>query len=161
MMRQLIAEGATELVIQKSDLFILAVATAGLTVGLMRWHDNTQNVDAVTIPASSTVVIAAPEMPPEPDTVKVVAAADQSTNTSIDATLVQTTTLEAPTVIEAPSNSTTTIELYEYVVQSGDVLSRIAVQNDTDVATLQRLNGISGSTIRPGQVLVYPATVQN
>jgi membrane-bound lytic murein transglycosylase D len=36
-------------------------------------------------------------------------------------------------------------------VRSGDTLSKIAAQNGTTVEKLRRMNGIKGSTIRPGQ----------
>ena len=145
-MRQLIVKGASELMIQKTDLLILVLATAGLSVGVYRWHENTQNVSAVTIPASSTVVIPEPEMPPEPKSIKVSAPASE------------TEIVVATQIEEAHSIAPAEDEFLEYVVRSGDVLSRIAVRYNTDVSTLQRLNQISGTEIFPGQTLIYPAS---
>ena len=44
-----------------------------------------------------------------------------------------------------------------YAVRRGDTLSEIAVQFGTSTDVLRRLNGIRGSTIRPGDRLVVPA----
>ena len=44
-----------------------------------------------------------------------------------------------------------------YRVRSGDNLWTIARRNDTSVATLRRLNGLSSSRLSPGQVLTLPA----
>jgi|GEM_PF-1976265 len=158
-------QGPEKLVIQKSDLFILVVATAGLAVGVARWHNNTQNVSAVTIPASSTVVIPAPEMPPEPTSVNAIATADQNTNQVVDAMTVDATlvvpTREIIAEVDNTLDDSDAVQLVEYVVQSGDYLSKIAVEYDTDVATLKRLNGLSTTTLQIGQVLKYPVNAPN
>ncbi len=140
--------------IQKTDLMILVVATAGLSVGIFRWYENTQNVSAVTIPASSKVVIPAPEMPPEPTNMTVSVAANDTSANNGSAEAVVAKQIEESHSIEPAQD-----EFMEYVVRSGDVLSRIAVQHDTDVATLQRLNKMSGTAIYPGQTLIYPLAV--
>jgi LysM repeat protein len=44
----------------------------------------------------------------------------------------------------------------QYVVKKGDSLSVIARKTGTSTAALKKKNGISGSTIRPGQKLVVP-----
>lgn len=44
-----------------------------------------------------------------------------------------------------------------YRVRSGDNLWTIARRHDTSVATLRRLNGLSSSRLKPGQVLTLPA----
>lgn len=43
-----------------------------------------------------------------------------------------------------------------YTVKKGDSLSRIASRNRSSVSAIQRANGITGSLIRPGQVLKVP-----
>ncbi len=52
-------------------------------------------------------------------------------------------------------------EYLDYTVKYGDSLSVIAQEYDTDVATLQRLNSIEGTTIRVGQSLRYPNPANN
>ncbi|MEE9333903.1 MAG: LysM peptidoglycan-binding domain-containing protein [Granulosicoccaceae bacterium] len=133
--------------IQKTDLLILVLATAGLSVGIYRWHENTQNVSAVTIPASSMVVIPAPEMPPEP------------TNVGVSASVSDTETVVAAQIEAAHSITPAQNEFLEHVVRSGDSLSRIATRYSTDVSTLQRLNRIDGTAIYAGQTLIYPISV--
>lgn len=44
-----------------------------------------------------------------------------------------------------------------YTIQKGDSLSKIAGDHGTDVATLQKLNGLTGSFIRYGDTLKVPA----
>ncbi len=43
-----------------------------------------------------------------------------------------------------------------YTIKKGDTLSAIASRNKTTVSALQRANGIKGSLIQPGKVLVIP-----
>ena len=43
-----------------------------------------------------------------------------------------------------------------YTVKKGDSLARIASRNKSSVAAIQKANGISGTLIRPGQVLRVP-----
>ncbi|MBL1405529.1 MAG: peptidoglycan DD-metalloendopeptidase family protein [Rhizobiales bacterium] len=43
-----------------------------------------------------------------------------------------------------------------YVVESGDSLRRIAINNNTSVSAIQSANGLSGSNIRIGQKLTIP-----
>jgi LysM repeat protein len=43
-----------------------------------------------------------------------------------------------------------------YTIRKGDTLSAIAARNKTSVSALQRANGIKGSLIQPGKVLVIP-----
>ncbi len=131
--------------IPKSDLVIITVASCALALGIFRWHQNTQNVSVVTIPASSTSDIA------------------------VAAPIIETPVVEAPQVTEAiteavPEQNEPTIvtekpaveEYLDYTVKYGDSLSVIAQTYDTDVATLQQLNSINGTTIRVGQTLRYP-----
>ncbi|TWT02449.1 LysM peptidoglycan-binding domain-containing protein [Planomicrobium sp. CPCC 101079] len=48
-----------------------------------------------------------------------------------------------------------------YIVKSGDTLSKIALQYKTSVSTLQKANGISGSTIYVGQKLKVTGTASS
>jgi N-acetylmuramoyl-L-alanine amidase len=137
-------------VIPKSDLVILTVASCALAIGLFRWQQNTQNVSVVTIPASSTsnLIVAAPVAVVEEPKPMVVVATDVTT--PIETSL-------KPVVPAVP-----VIEEYlDYTVKYGDSLSVIAQEYDTDVATLQRLNSIEGTTIRVGQSLRYPNPANN
>jgi LysM repeat protein len=43
-----------------------------------------------------------------------------------------------------------------YTVKKGDSLSAVASRTGTSVTALKKANGISGSTIRPGQSLRIP-----
>ena len=136
--------------IPKSDLVILTVASCALAIGLFRWQQNTQNVSVVTIPASSTsnLIVAAPVAVVEEPKPMVVVATDVTT--PIETSL-------KPVVPAVP-----VIEEYlDYTVKYGDSLSVIAQEYDTDVATLQRLNSIEGTTIRVGQSLRYPNPANN
>jgi len=153
-------------VISKSDLFILVVASAALGVGIMRWHQNTQDVSAITVPASTRIVTE----PLEPVAVPVVTndaiatannAVDQSL--SADAKPVTVQTLNQPIVqeIQAEPNiqsadQSTDQGLGVHQVVYGDYLGKIANQYGTDVQTLRRINNIEGSTILVGQEILYP-----
>jgi LysM repeat protein len=53
-------------------------------------------------------------------------------------------------VVKAKPKST------RYTVKKGDTLSGIASRNGSSVSAIQRGSGISGSLIRPGQVLTIP-----
>jgi len=44
----------------------------------------------------------------------------------------------------------------QYTVRAGETLFRLAETYGTTVATIQRINGLSGTTITPGQVLFLP-----
>lgn len=48
-------------------------------------------------------------------------------------------------------------EGYRYVVQSGDSLWSIAQRYGVELAELRAVNGLSGNTLRPGQLLTVPA----
>ena len=45
-----------------------------------------------------------------------------------------------------------------YTVKSGDSLEKIARKNGVSVQSLQKANGLKGSTIRPGQKLKIPSS---
>lgn len=141
-MRQRTVKGACTLVIPKSDLVIMTVATCALALGIFRWHQNTQNVSVVTIPASSTsdIVVATPIIEvEEPKRAEVIVAAVPEES-------------QPTIVIQEPEVP----EYLDYTVVYGDSLSVIAQRHNTSVATLQRLNSINGTTIRVGQTLRYP-----
>jgi len=134
------------------------LATAGLSVGIYRWHENTQNISAVTIPASSSVAVTAPEMPAEDAAAAVGEVNVASINSAAGDSDDVAETVVAQQIEETHSNQPAQEQFMEYVVRNGDSLSRIAVRHNTDVATLQRLNRITGTAIYAGQTLVYPAT---
>lgn len=56
----------------------------------------------------------------------------------------------------AASDRETAPDAVSYVVRSGDTLSGIASRHRTSVASLKKLNGLSSSRIRPGDVLLIP-----
>jgi len=62
-----------------------------------------------------------------------------------------TTVPTEPTTPTSPSGSYTT-----YIVQAGDYLSSIATKYDTTYQAIMTLNGLSSTTIYPGQVLKIP-----
>jgi len=164
--------------ISKSDLIILVLASSALAVGVFRWHQNTQDVNAITIPASSRVVVE----PGQNNKLPVVEngntantaplQTDQQAELQITQTnptaqsATQTEQTEALTVspsepvvemvVGNTENSAKPIELGIYQVQSGDTLSNIAAQYGTDVQTLRYLNDIEGSIIQIGQDIFYP-----
>ena len=48
-----------------------------------------------------------------------------------------------------------------YIVAKGDTLGKIAQQHNSNVAALQRINKLSGNTIRLGQALLIPIAADN
>lgn len=48
-----------------------------------------------------------------------------------------------------------------YRIQAGDTLSTIAAEHNTSVGALQSVNGLSGSTIRQGDVLMVPVATED
>ncbi|HEX5793859.1 MAG TPA: LysM peptidoglycan-binding domain-containing protein, partial [Rheinheimera sp.] len=48
-----------------------------------------------------------------------------------------------------------------YVVSKGDTLGKIALQHSTNVSALQRINKLSGNTIRLGQALLIPVAAED
>ena len=153
--------------ISKSDLFILVIASAALGVGILRWHQNTQDVSASTVPASTRIVTE----PLEPVEVPVVVNGTVTTasntvgqNLPSDAKPVTVQTLNKPIVQEIQAeplvqsndvqsgNQSTGI----HRVEPGDYLGKIANRYNTDVQTLRRINGIDGNIILVGQEILYP-----
>lgn len=141
--------------ISKSDLVILVVASAALGFGVFRWHQNTQDVNAITIPASNRVSA-------EPAANKtVVAGSTRVIESSSNQVVVQTLPNPEP-VPEIVVNDTTTssaaesVNLGTHLVRSGDYLGKIANQYGTDVNTLRDLNGITGTVIHVGEEILYP-----
>lgn len=157
--------------ISKSDLIILVVASGALAVGISRWYQNTQDVSAVTIPASAnstnsanTRVQAEPAQNSNLPVFKTVDSIDTNTqvNTSIQTDsngqiVVKTVAQPEPVVeIVVGTDETKAPTLGLHTVQSGDYLGKIADQYGTDVQTLRKLNNISGSVIQIGQEIFYP-----
>lgn len=58
----------------------------------------------------------------------------------------------------APAAQPSASNVSTYTVKSGDTLSRIAQAHKTSVSTIQKLNGISGHIIHPGQKLKVSGT---
>jgi len=134
-----------------------------LAVGISRWYQNTQDVSAVTIPASaSSGVLVEPAPNSNLPVFKSVDAVATPVNTSIqsgsDGQIVVKTIAQPEPVVEivvgADAADTPTLGLHE--VQSGDYLGKIADQYGTDVQTLRELNNISGTIIHIGQEILYP-----
>lgn len=134
--------------ISTSDIVILVVASGALAVGVYRWHENTQDVSAITIPASSKQAVEPGiEAPQAPElTVRTIVDSDPVTE------IIVPQTSEVATSSESVANPA----LGTHRVVSGDILGRIARQYDTDVETLRELNGINGSLIEVGQEILYP-----
>lgn len=133
--------------ISTSDIVILVVASSALAVGVYRWHENTQDVSAITIPASSRQAVEPGIEAPQPElTVRTIVDTDPVTE------IVVPQASEVTTLSENVQNPA----LGTHRVVSGDILGRIARQYNTDVETLRELNGISGSLIEVGQEILYP-----
>lgn len=83
---------------------------------------------------------------PSPSVVPSVAA-------SVAASLAETSTAGSPSLapVETPGPSQTT-----YVVKQGDTLGLIAQRFGTTVAAIQAANGLTGTEINVGQVLIIP-----
>lgn len=152
--------------ISKSDLLILVVASSALAVGIYRWHTNTQDVSAITIPASSRVAVV--ETAESVDAVNgsqlsndsmlstTVASTDNAnSNPVVVQTIAETEPVQA-IVVETTTATSESQSLGVHQVQSGDYLGKIAQQYNTDVQTLRDLNGISGTIIQIGQDILYP-----
>jgi len=159
-------------VISKSDLVILVVSCSALAVGVFRWHQNTQDVSAITIPASANSrVIVEPiqndsalpvfKTAQVPDTSTISAqpinvtsqTASLTANQPVEQTLPQPVPVVEVVVASANADA---LELGTHEVRSGDYLGKIASQYNTDVQTLRDLNDISGSVIQIGQEILYP-----
>jgi len=153
-------------VIAKSDLIILVLSSSALAFGVYRWHQETQDVSAVTIPASSrTISSTAPAathmtsdnagtvLPTVSDTDSASSIGSQNNSSTV---LVQTLPEPEDTPEIVVSTDVSSPTLGSYTVQSGDYLGKIAGQVGTDIQTLRDLNGISGDIIEIGQEILYP-----
>ncbi len=152
--------------ISKSDLIILVLASSALSVGIYRWHQNTQAVDAITVPASSQIGAA-----PNNGSVTTASLNSNANGTDSKAEYIKPVTVQTINAIEvdeplASDKTTALIDNNEdqeqfgtHLVRSGDYLGKIAQRYETDVQTLRRINNISGSTILIGQEIRYP--IQN
>ena len=163
--------------IAKSDLIILCVASAALTIGVGRWYMNTQSVDAVTIPASARAdarVQARQQARAERQDSRfngflhVSDRGDPGKALGTDAPRHERTTAAEPTAqrqtAEQPADATdsrsTEPDYGIHTVQSGDYLGLLADRYQTSVSQLQTLNDIDGTTIHVGQELRYPQSVR-
>lgn len=144
--------------ISTSDIVILVVASGALAVGIYRWHENTQDVSAITIPANSRMVNVEPEpVISNANTLTLVNGNTASVSTQANAEVVQVLPEATPvTNIVVPETETETQRLGSHRVVSGDYLSKLAQQYGTDTQTLRDINGISGSVIRIGDEILYP-----
>ncbi|MDN7243137.1 LysM peptidoglycan-binding domain-containing protein [Planococcus sp. N028] len=79
-------------------------------------------------------------------------------NQKLTLTAPKTVTVATSEKKAAATVSTVTASSTTYIVKSGDTLSKIASQYKTSVSALQKLNGISGSTIYVGQKLKVNGT---
>lgn len=144
-----------KLVISTSDIVILVVASSALAVGIYRWHENTQDVSAITIPANSRMIIE-----PEPvnngnNTLTAANSTSAPLDTQANATVVQTIPeTTSVTNIEVPETQTQALGSHRVV--AGDYLGKIANQYGTDAQTLRDLNGLRSSTIHVGDEILYP-----
>lgn len=155
--------------ISKSDIVILVLASSALAASVYRWHQNTQDVSAITIPASGRMV-AEPVDPAasSSNTVTVSTNTPGSENTITEdpaiantgnQVIVQTIPNPEPVteiVVTTTAEQNSSLSVGTHVVRSGDYLGRIAQQYGTDVQTLQDLNGITGTVIQVGQEILYP-----
>lgn len=149
--------------ISTSDIVILVVASGALATGIYRWHENTQDVSAITIPANSRVVVEPLNNTPAPaltsENTLTAANTNDTTGANVNQVIVQTlpeATPVASVVVEAPELPTISTSVGSHRVRSGDYLGKIANQYGTDVQTLRELNNISGSIIQIGQEILYP-----
>ncbi len=155
--------------ISKSDIVILVLASSALGVGIYRWHQNTQDVNAITIPASSRVVAAPASDNMVAGNTRVIDGTrnplqDGVSNGQTNQVTVQTIPEQQPvsgivvsdSVTTSSDVSTNSVQLGSHRVRSGDYLGKIAQQYGTDVNTLREINGISGSIIQIGQEILYP-----
>jgi len=152
-------------VISTSDIVILVAASSALAVGVYRWHSNTQDVSAITIPANNRVVVesvntpnaAALDSTPLTDSVPLATVVKTETVTpaSNEPVLIQTTPVEN-VVVTSTEPVPDSVSLGSHQVRAGDYLGKIADQYGTDVQTLRDLNNINGSIIQIGQEIFYP-----
>lgn len=141
--------------ISTSDIVILVVASGALAVGIYRWHENTQDVSAITIPANSRMVLEAEPVVKNNNTLTAVSSNAPANDTQPDPMVVQTIP-EATPVATIAVTATESSALGSHRVVSGDSLSRLAQRYNTDTQTLQDINGISGSVIHVGDEILYP-----
>lgn len=147
--------------ISTSDIVILVLASGALAVGIYRWHDNTQDVSAVTIPANSRMLVDTNNAMPEPTLEKksTLTATNNSAAMEHTPVVVKTLTENEPVngiVVGETEQTTQSQNLGVHKVRPGDYLGKIAKQYGTDTQTLRNLNGISGSLIHVGEEILYP-----
>jgi LysM repeat protein len=142
------------MMIARSDIIILVVASTALATGIYRWQHNVQTVSSVTIPANTRVrVSTAPVTPVVSLEPKASGTTNQPlANNPLSSDDTAATASESTLVAEAAA----VVDYGIYSVVSGDYLERIAKRYSTSVSTLQKLNDLTGTTIQIGQKLRYP-----
>ncbi len=90
--------------ISKSDLIILVLASGALAIGIFRWHQNTQDVNAITIPASASSTASNSRVVVEPVENSAVPNATAQTATVPTATVATSATTEAVIDSNTPVN---------------------------------------------------------
>ena len=91
--------------------------------------------------------------PPPADAMPIVKSSPPPRSPPSTTSRVQSSPKPKPVVTAKPKPKPT---VSRYTVRKGDSLYAIAQRNRSSVAAIQRANNISGSLIRPGQVLVIP-----
>ena len=143
--------------ISTSDIVILVVASGALATGVYRWHTNTQDVSAITIPANSRMVIEPEPIISSNNKLKAVKGTTSATVTNTQADTPVVKILPDATVVTSIVVPTTESQsLGTHTVESGDYLSKLAQQFNTDTQTLKDLNNLSGSVIYVGDEILYP-----
>ena len=99
--------------------------------------------------------VAKNDLPPA-DALPIVKSSPPARTTPATTARVQSTPKPKPKPAVASKPKPKTPSATRYTVKKGDSLYAIALRNRSSVAALQRANNISGSMIRPGQVLVIP-----
>jgi LysM repeat protein len=118
-------------------------------------------------PPADSVPIPTAENTPQPGNISSMPVISRPTtvNTAVRKAPATTRRTAASTASSRPKAKTATAAkkaapkkpaTVRYTIKKGDSLSAIAARNKTSVSALQRANGIKGSLIQPGRVLVIP-----
>lgn len=105
-------------------------------------------------PVDDLPVVAANERPPNNATPLPPSRPTTSSNTA--SSPAQTTVKPKPVAVKPKPKPKPQPSYVRYTVKKGDTLSAIASRNGSTVSGIQRASGISGTLIRPGQVLKVP-----
>ena len=114
-------------------------------------------------PPSDSVPIPTADNTPQPGPISSTPVVARQTPVRSTASTSTTRRTSASTASTKPKAKTTVKKTVakkpataRYTIRKGDTLSAIASRNKTTVSALQRANGIKGSLIQPGKVLVIP-----